>query len=194
MIEIRNKKASETTLINNKIIWNIYFKKKIKILLIVYSIGIAIMVYGISDINNPAIETIKFTKSQGKIIEIANYYNFHFSTSLGILILIIASISLINYFKQKKAFFKKTNKISENLLKTNNEILIKIDEEFVKYYSPKLVMEIKWELISNYSINNNIIFIYLDELVQSTIIIDKKNISLEDNKYLLDLLNKKNRK
>ncbi len=50
------------------------------------------------------------------------------------------------------------------------------------------------ELISNYSIDNNIIFIYLDELVKSTIIIDKKNISLEDYKYLLELLNKKNRK
>ncbi|MFI0426860.1 MAG: hypothetical protein ACH34V_07885 [Flavobacterium sp.] len=194
MIEIRNKNASETTIINNKIIWDIYLKKQIKFLLIVYSIGIAFLVYGITEIDNPAIRSIKVTKSQGKINEIANYYDFHFSTSLGFVVLIMATISLINYFKQKKAFFKKIEKISENLLKTNNEVLIKIDDEFVKYYSPKLVMEIKWELISNYSMDNNRIFLYIDEFVQSTIIIDRKVISLEEYNYLLDLLNKKIRK
>ena len=163
-----------------------------KFFLIVYSVGIALLIYGIFNFNEFSRKSYSKFEFKTQIIQTNNYYsNWHISESIGIVMLFIAFVQSINYYNQKKIFFKNANDISIKLLETSNEILIKIDNEFVKYYSPDLNIEIKWKLISKYSIYNNHLLLYLDEGKQSILVIDKSLISLEEYNYLLAIINKK---
>ena len=192
IIEIRDSNASVSSIKNNNIRWNIYSKKMFKFFLIVYSVGIALLIYGIFNFNEFSRKSYSKFEFKTQIIQTNNYYsNWHISESIGIVMLFIAFVQSINYYNQKKIFFKNANDISIKLLETSNEILIKIDNEFVKYYSPDLNIEIKWKLISKYSIYNNHLLLYLDEGKQSILVIDKSLISLEEYNYLLAIINKK---
>ncbi len=73
----------------------------------------------------------------------------------------------------------------------NDEVLIKIDDEFVKSYSPNGNYEIKWESFSSYRICDNLILLNINTGMHSALIIDKRLINNEEMNHLLNIIDKK---
>jgi cytochrome b subunit of formate dehydrogenase len=181
------KTAEEITNLN----WKILTKNTILWLIIFLIIGIILFIYGIVTFKKYSHNESYYSESNIQILSINNYSTWHFSFSLGALIIFWVILLIKAHFNLKKKFFKNAKEKASRMSETDDDtVIIQLDNELVKYKSTELNMEMKWILFTDYIAKENYIFLNIEKKFR--IPIDKRLVSTEDMNWLLKTIETNN--
>jgi len=189
-MEVKYTNAYKSALEINNLNWKIVSKNTILWLILFLNIGLLLFIYGIITFKEYSSSGSYSSESNIQILNINNYSNWHFSFSLGIMIILLVIKILKTHLNLKKKYFKNANERASRILKSNNEVIIEIDNELVKYRSAELNIEMKWIVFTDYIERENYIFLNIEKSFR--ISIDKRLISIEDMNWLLNKIEANN--
>ncbi|MBC7864030.1 MAG: YcxB family protein [Bacteroidia bacterium] len=176
-ITIKYTDAARACVAVNKATWEMYMQKSLYMVYVGPGIGFLLLAFGIYDFNGYF--SIGNTKR-----------NFHFFFWVGLFLFVTYSLHLIRVLKAKKIFFKSSEESVLRHSNGTNEILIKIDDEFLFYQSSHLTQKMSWSLITRYAFYKNFIFIYTGDSTLVSMFIDRTIITENDYADLITLLKK----
>lgn len=182
-ITIKDTNAAQNILEQNSVRWSLYSKRTLKFFILIYALGLFLFVIGMRDFSEYGWKTFNG--------EYTYYTNWHFSESLGFVILLVATYMLILQIVAKKKFFKTVKVISDRHLKTTNEITIQVTDDHLTYRSYELNQDIKWWLFSSYTLMDNYLFLNLDGNPKACVTIDKRLISVDEFNQFLEFVKKR---
>lgn len=183
-MQINYNDAAAAFLAHTKVFWSRYQLKKLKIVALGYLTGIALFWFGASTDTM----TSSHTDKHGTIYTTVD---FHITESLSILVLAFTTYSLIRLFRSRIRSFSEVSAISARWrARYANEMSITIDASGISYVSPELSSEIRWPLVNGYSRYKGHIFIYTSGRMESSIIIDTRLLSAQENEELSGLLHR----
>ncbi len=182
-IAIKDTNAAQNILEQSSVLWRLYSKRTLKFFILIYALGLFLFVIGMRDFSEYGWKTFNG--------EYTYYTNWHFSESLGFVILLVATYMLILQITAKKKFFKTVKISSDRHLKTTNEISIQVTGDNLSYRSYELNQDIKWWLFSSYTLFDNYLFLNLDENPKACVTIDKRLITVDEFNMLLEFVKKR---
>jgi hypothetical protein len=182
-IIIKDNNAGESIIDQNSVRWKLYARKTSKFFVLTYTLGLLLFIIGMQ----------KFSEYGWKTFDgqYTYYTNWHFTESLGLVIILFTTYLLIIQFKTKKKFLKTVKIISDRHLKTTNEILIQATEDNLTYRSYELNQEIKWWLFSSYTLYDNYLFLNVEGNEKTGITLDKRLMNTEEFNQLLEFIKKR---
>lgn len=182
-ITIQNLNASKSIHDMNTLVWKHHSRKSINFFILIYGFGCVLFILGMTDYSG-------YTKTT--FLDKTTYYtNWHFTESIGFVIIIMATILLIRFLKSKTKYFKKSTDAAARHLKGTNAITIHLNDNYVIYKSGQMNTEIQWSLFSNYTILKNYLLLYTDDNMLSCIAIDKNLINPLDFNEVLDFVKRR---
>lgn len=168
-IKVKISNAAQDYVDQNDVLWKLQTKKNSRIYILLI-IGVASFIFGLFD--NSTVFGTRLLMDFG-------------------IILIIVSIMILYTISVQKTHFKTAVLITARKYhQENNEALIEINPNFIKFTDYQLTKEMKWGMFSSYTIFENYIFIS-QNLLNSSVILDKRLISENEYSELISFLKSK---
>ncbi|OIQ22452.1 MAG: hypothetical protein BM557_00245 [Flavobacterium sp. MedPE-SWcel] len=189
-LEIIDKNACKSLLKQNEFKWNLFLKKAAIYFSIAYIVGIGFLLWGLSNYKEYTKKSKAEIENKDQVIHIENYSNWHLNEAIGVVIIVLTTYLFYILFNQKKRAYKLTNEVSKNVLKLGNEIHITVDDIGIKYDRHDFIIDVRWELIEKFKEYQEYYLLTVKGMIYK-IIIDKKNVTTEENNIFLNLLKEK---
>lgn len=108
---------------------------------------------------------------------------WNFTTSMGIAYVIVTIMTVFGLYKGRAKWIDNCYKLINN--KSYPVTEYKLNEEKIYITAPDSYFESSWAVINSYQIHNNFLFLYINPLETSCIIINKNRLSETDFETLL---------
>lgn len=188
---ILDKNASEHYLQEKKVLWQIYFARFRKTYLIQYGVGIILLIIAFSPLNTSISKTEYINNVTHQSETTYHHDTVNFIGAMGIVYIIMVSISLIRLIRSRKDFMDEAGAHARKHFKQTNESTIIIRDESLIYESPVQKTELKWIVFSNYSQFGNHLLLNLDHDGRTTFAINKELLSVDSFQELLNFIRQK---
>lgn len=187
-IIIHDKEAYQHSLDKNEIQWQLYVRKGRRNILIQYGIGILFLIIAFFPIYDSDTNT-KYANGDTHQKETKNDKDStNIALVVGIVYIILVSGSLFRQGRAKLAFMDEAGYKGRIVYKASNESIISINEDRIKYENPVEKTEWKWAAFLIFSLYKDYLILSFDRSSRSSFLIDRKLLSAESYKELLDLV------